>query len=65
MPAGLPGRVKKRVGVAISQPLMVNYWDLDLDSKLWLWLNSKGHMGMPVPLVKGRNVLLLFTLSGW
>lgn len=40
MPSGLLGMVKKRVGSAISQPLTVNYWDLDLDSKVWLWLNS-------------------------
>lgn len=40
MASGRLGMVKKGVGVAISQPLTVNYWDLDLDSKVWLWLNS-------------------------
>ncbi len=60
MPAELPVRVK-RVGVAISQPLMVNYWDLDLDSKASLWLNSESHMGMPCPLVK-KCINVLFTL---
>lgn len=63
MPSGLLGMVKKVVGVAILQPLMVNYWDLDLDSKVWLWL-YKVNRECCVLLVKGRNVLLLFTLSG-
>ncbi len=61
MPAELPVRVKKRVGVAISQPLMVNYWDLDLDAKACLWLNSESHMGMPCPF----SLEMFYLLSGW
>lgn len=37
MPLRLLGRVNKKksgVGVSIPQPLMVNYWDLDLDCKV-------------------------------
>lgn len=40
---------------------MVNYWDLDLDSKACLWLNSESHMGMPCPLVKK---CFIYSLAG-